>query len=288
MRSSILTRSAVAVVSLAVGSVALAAAPASAGTASDSGTTRQTVLTIADSARQGDPLSDEALALVARVCKIGIDDGRDIDLQPTYDPDGVDGFLVQALIEPEGSSSSRACTFAALATIRPLSTMTGTATVSAEQFDVLDVQRAAAPSHDFTVSGDVYVTTPVDDISYGDYGSATATGDVVVTEASTTTSSRVVTPKSTTHKRAAYTAYHRTIDTAQAKLARALKKADGSSSKKASARKTYSARKKAAKSRLHEALKGDLTIVVTENPRTTTTPFTFTTSSGCRSINARC
>ncbi|KQX74239.1 MULTISPECIES: hypothetical protein [Aeromicrobium] len=270
MRSSLLTRSAVAVASLAIGSVALAAAPASADTTT--GTSREAVLTVADQIRNDNRFADGNLALVEKICGIGVDDGRDIELRTTNQPEGVDGFIAEAFVDP-ADGPSRTCTFAGFATEKSSSTMSGTATLAEQQFS----SSAAAPtSHDYTLSGDVYVTAPVTDLSYG-YGIATASGNVTVTQARTTTSSRVVTPKSTERKRAAYKAYNRTIDTAQAKLSKALKKADGSSSKKAAARKAYAARKKAAKATLHRALAGTLTIVVTENANTSTTAFTFTT-----------
>ncbi|MBD8608494.1 hypothetical protein IFT73_16680 [Aeromicrobium sp. CFBP 8757] len=271
MRSSLLTRSAVAVASLAIGSVALAAAPASADTTT--GTSREAVLTVADQIRNDNRFADGNLALVEKICGIGEKDGRDIELRTTNQPEGVDGFIAEAFVDPADNSPSRTCTFAGFATEKSSSTMSGTATLAEQQFS----SSAAAPtSHAYTLSGDVYVTAPVTDLSYG-YGIATASGNVTVTQAKTTTSSRVVTPKSTERKRAAYKAYNRTIDTAQAKLSKALKKADGNSSKKAAARKAYAARKKAAKATLHRALAGTLTIVVTENANTSTTAFTFTT-----------
>jgi hypothetical protein len=277
MRSSLLTRSAVAVASLAIGSVALAAAPASADTAS--GTTRQTVLSIAEQARHGDPYNDDSIALVKKVCAIG-ELGLDFQLVPAQAPNGVDGFLVEAYVD---SSPSRSCTFAAFAAERPVSSMSGTATITVSQPPLQESDQlsraAAAPSHDFALSSDVYVTAPVDDIGFGDSGVATASGNVTSTEAATTTRSRVVTPKSTQHKRAAYKAYNRTLDKAQAKLTKALKKANGSSTKKAAARKAYAARKKAALAKRHAALDGTKTTVVRTVPQTSTKAFTFTTAA---------
>jgi hypothetical protein len=280
MRASILTRSAVAVASLAIGSAALAATPALADTAS--GVSRETVLTIAAQARQGDnTYGPDTIALVEKVCGIGSDVGRDIQVSPTYQPDGVDGFLVQTNVASTQSSPSRSCTFVALATSRAVSTMAGTARITVEQpTRVEDAELGpaeAAPVHDFAVSGDVYVTAPVDDIHYGDFGVATASGTVTVTEAATTTTSRVVTPKTTQQKRAAYKAYNRALDKAQAKLTKALKKANGDAGKKAAARKAYAARKKAALAKRHVALDGTKTTVVRQDAKTSTTSFSFAT-----------
>lgn len=280
MRSSLLTRSAVTVATLAIGSVTLAAAPASADTV---GTSRLTVLSIADGERTGGPFSndDDVDALVEKVCAIG-DAEYYYGISPTYEANGVDGFLVQAAVRIGDTDVASNCTFAAFAATRPSSTMSGTATISLREPAVIDAERLvaadAAPRHDFALSGEVYVTAPVDDIGYEDAAIATASGAVTTTEASTSTTSRVVTPKSTERKRAAYKAYNRTLDKAQAKLAKALKKADGSS-KKTAARKAYAARKKAALAKRHAALDGTKTTVVRTVPQTSTKAFTFTTDS---------
>jgi hypothetical protein len=282
MHTSILTRTVISVASLAIGSVALAAAPASADT--PAGITREAVLKVASDARfVGGPFGSEldpaAQALVEKVCGLPSSAKAQVRLDPGTDQDGVDGFLARAVVEGTEETASRTCTFAAFATSEPFSSMSGTANISAQQPDLIEF-RAAAPSHDYALSGDVYVTAPVDDIGFNDFADATASGTVTRTEAARTTTSRVITPKTTARKAAARKAYQRTIDKAQAKLAKALKKAGNSSSKKAAARKTYAARKKAAKAKLHIAWSGDKKTVVTTVPTgSSTKEFTFSTGN---------
>jgi hypothetical protein len=278
MRTSLMTRSVISIASLAIGSVTLGAAPASADTSS--GISRETVLTVASNVKFGvDQYGPATQALVEKVCGFDSNTGRDIQITASYDDEGVNGFLVQAYVDGRGETSSSNCTFAAFAASEPFSTMSGTATIETQAPPVTE-QRAAVPAtHDYSLSGDVYVSTPVTDIGYGDFAIAKASGNVTRTEAARTTTSRVVTPKTTAVKVAARKAYQRTIDTAQVKLVKALKKAGKSSSKKAAARATYAARKKAAKAKLHIAWLGDKKTVVTTVPTgSSVKPFTFTTN----------
>jgi len=277
MRTPILTRSAIAVASLAIGSATLAAVPAMADT--PSGITRQTVLGAAVDYRSFFGSSDRADAkkLVETVCAIGSDVGRDYYLTPVQQPDGVDGVLVQAYVDSDGTNPSRSCTFAAFATTQTFSTMSGTATITGQEPETSELAAAAAPSHTYALSGDVYVTAPVADIGYGDFAVATASGEVSTKAAATTTSSRVVTPKTTRQKKAARTVYERRISSAKKSYAKAKDKAGSSSRKKAAAKKVYVAKRNAAKAAYLKATAGTLTIVVTETPTFTKTAFAVTT-----------
>lgn len=292
MHTSVFARSAVAVASLAIGSVVLGVAPATAATSS--GITREEVLSVAASDDFGNRYGPATQSFVEKVCGFDDETGRDIEFNratPVDGDSGVDGFLIQAYVEGDDQTPSRSCTFAAFAVTEPASTMSGTVNITLEdQIDSTELRAAdATPNHDYPLSGDVYVTAPVDDIGYGDPAVASASGDVLKTEAATTTSSRVVTPKSTRVKAAALKTYHRTIDKAKTKLSKSLKKAGDSSSKRAAARKTYAASKKAAKAKLHIAWLGDKkTVVTTEATKVSRTPFTLTTQPlGCNVI-ARC
>lgn len=280
MNTPILTRAVVSIASLAIGSVALAAAPASADTST--GTTRQDVIAMASDARStfynGYDITPATQAFAEKVCGFTSAQDASVRVNPSDRSTGVDGLLVRAVVEGSNETPSTTCTFAAFAAAEPFSTMSGTANITVDVPVIGDFRAAAAPSHDYTLAGDVYVTAPVSDIGYDDLAVATASGDVTRTEAARTTTSRVVTPKTTAVKVAARKAYQRTIDKAQAKLARALKKAGSSSSKKAAARKTYAARKKAAKAKLHIAWLGDKKTVVTTVPTSSSTkPFTLRT-----------
>ena len=151
MRSSILSRSVIGVAALGIGSVALAAAPATAAT--PSGITRDQVLTAAAGVRSGPvgtgsfignnygPTANRALkAMANRAC--GIDpDGNDVAVAAvaaaTAAGGSADGVVVTAIVfslDPANTSSGSPqslCTFAALATTAERSVLSGTATVSA-------------------------------------------------------------------------------------------------------------------------------------------------------------
>lgn len=278
MRSSILTRSALAVASLAIGSVALTAAPATADT--PSGVTREL---IASSAR-GTFTDDNDTAtktLISKVCKSGTVADEDYTSRTFIFSDDVDGVLVQARVDrQEGvEGSGRYCTFAALATVAPYASLSGTVTISADQLDrSARVSDAAVLSRSFTLSGDVYVTEPITTVDYAFGSTGVASGSVVKVEQATTSTSRVSTPKSSAVKSKALASYQRTIASAKAKLSKSLKKAGDSRSKKAAARKIYAARKKAAKATLHVRWSSDKKTVVTTTVGTTTTsPFTLST-----------
>lgn len=274
MRTTFLTRSAVAVASLAIGSVALTAAPASAD--ASSATRGDVIKVIANYTGFGSSTGPATQALLEKVCDVDSETGRDVEVSFTRDEDEVTGFVVQALLVPE-SGPSRTCTFAAFVPYEAYSTMSGTANITLQDQSDVDL-RAVAPNHDFTLSGDVFVTPPVDDIGYGDGVVATATGELLKVQAATTTSKRVSNPKSTKFKNAALKTYKRTVKAAQKKLKKSLAKAGNSSSKKSAARATYKARKKAAKAKLHIAWSSDKKTIVTQVPsRTTRTPFSIST-----------
>ncbi|REK73043.1 hypothetical protein DX116_05500 [Aeromicrobium endophyticum] len=265
-----------AVASLAVGSVALTAAPATAGT--PSGVTREL---IANSAR-GTFTDDNDTAtktLISKVCKSGTVTDEDYTSRTFLSSLDVDGVLVRAYVDrQEGvENSGRYCTFAALATVAPYASLSGTVTISADQLDrSARVSEAAPLSTSFTLSGDVYVTDPITDPDYGFSPTGVASGAVTKVEQATTSTSRVSTPKSTAVKSKALASYKRSIASAKAKLSTSLKKAGASSSKKSAARKAYAARKKAAKATLHVRWSSDKkTVVTTTVGKTTTNPFSI-------------
>lgn len=272
MHSTLLTRSAVAVASLAIGSVALGAAPATADV--PSGVTRQTVLAAAK-----DTDGPDALALAKSVCKTDSDEFRAADFFRSED---VEGLLISVYVPPATESESdapRFCTFAVFAPTAPFATLSGSTTISVSpaEIDTLSAQ-AVAPSQTFSLSGDVYVTDVLTDQAYAFNADGTASGDVIKVEQATTANTRVSTPKSTEYKAAALKSYKRTVAKAQTKLAKALKRAGDSTSKKAAARKAFTTRKKAAKATLHIRWSSDKkTVVTTTVGATTKTPFDIAT-----------
>lgn len=274
MRTSTLTRSAVAVASLVIGSAALTIAPAMAD--APAGVTRQIIVSSAD-----DTYSDATRTLIEKVCgSTDIDDYYPQELRQSGD---VAGVLVQAYVDYQQGveDSGRACTFAALTTTEPFTDLSGTVTISVEQPERGPQDSQAAPlSQSFPLSGEVFVTKPLDNDDYLSASTtAEATGNITKVEQATTSNARVSTPKSTKVKTAALKSYKRSIASAKAKREKSLKKAGDSSSKKAAARKAYSARKKAAKAALHLRWSSDKsTVVTTTVGKTTVTPFSISTS----------
>lgn len=269
MRTSLLTRSAIAVASLAIGSVALTAAPATAD--APSGVTRELVVNTAYRYTDDD---SAPRALIQKVCGPGtISDFSTSTLSYSAD---VDGVLVQAFLDYQDGveNSGRYCTFAALVTSAPFASLSGTVTITPNQ-----LERVAAPTGTTSqLSGDVFVTKPIADSAYAFSARADAAGDVVKVEQAKTSSTRVSKPKSTAYKNKALKSYKRSVAKAQAELAKALEKAGNSSSKKAAARKEFRARKKAAKALLHIRWSSDKkTVVTTTVGKTTKTSFSIST-----------
>lgn len=276
MRTSLLTRGAVALAALAIGSVTLAGSPATADT--PAGITRETVLGAADASRVffGSESNPDAAKLVASVCGFSADDDY-VGVETTSQPNGVDGVLIYASSggSDESEATTQYCTFAAFAVTKALTSMSGTATITAP--DEEEDFRSAALAASYPLSGEVYVTPRLDSIEYGPGSVATASGDVITKSATTGTSSRVVTPKTTAQKKAARKVYDRRVASAKKAYSKAKDKARSSTTKKSAAKKAYLAKKKSAKAAYRAATAGTLTIVVSENATTTKAPFTFTT-----------
>jgi hypothetical protein len=284
MRTSILTRSTLAIASLAIGSIALAAAPSNA--AAPSGVTRDLVLTVAEHARTISGDGPDTDTLSTRVC--GVRDGEELEnayARPVYSPDGVDGVLVSAYYFTQGADSYRYCTFAAFAAASPYVTLSGTATLTGVPVGD-NLRPADSTITTATLSGDVTVTAAVDTSEYYDI-SATAAGDVIRTTTSTTTHSRTITPKTTQQKKAAKKARDSTVSAAKKVYDKTIKKAGSSASKKASARRAYTAKKKAANATFRAARAGILSVGSTTTSTTASSPFSVSIYGGC-GRNARC
>ena len=283
MHTSILTRSVISLASLAIASVALAAAPA---TAAPAGVTRDLVLTAAENA-QNSPISDEARTLLEIVCGVTDTDGLDYSTRPVEQRNAADGLLVRAVV------NGKTCTFAAFAATEGFTTLTGNATLTGIRYPADDqrlIIQEPTTIQTSALSGDVFVTTPVDDSDYyEDSVNVTAEGNAITTTSTTSVSNRVVTPKTSQQKVAARKVYDRRIASAKKAYKKAVVKAGSSSSKKAAAKTTYRAKKAAALATYRASKAGTLTIVVTSKPTTVATPFTLTTDfSQCRSLVAEC
>lgn len=285
MRTSLLTRSVISIASLAIGSVALATAPA--GAATPSGATRDLVLAAANAERESGNTNPAAEALARAVC--APQSGETMygsDVRTVYGSDDVDGVLVEAYYTDEADRGYRTCIFAAFAPLSPKATLTGTATVTGMPSDTI-LQRAADPAITSTpLSGDVTTTEPVDGSDY--YGLvATAKGDVISTTSTTTSTSRTITPKTTQQRYAAKKTRNSTVSSARRAYVKASRKAGSSKSKKAAAKRTYLAKKKAANATYWTALEGTLTIKTTASSTTASSPFEITIYGACSRL-ARC
>jgi hypothetical protein len=274
MKKSVLSRSMTAVAAIAVGSVALAAVPASAAT--PSGITREQVLTAAAGVRSGPlpsgnpvttnygPAANRALkAMANRAC--GIDpDGNSFAVTSiaaaTASGGSAEGVVVTAMVfsldptDPGAGGPQRLCTFAALAATAERSVLSGTATV--------------AGGSPVALSGDAFVTPAV---FSAPSGNTPVTAQTSFTASGNATQSNVVKvkdKKSKKEKRAAKAKYDKRLKAAKKSYKKALDKAGSSKSKKAVAKKAWSAKKKAAKAKYKYAVAGYKLVT-----RKTATPF---------------
>ena len=267
MRPSVLTRSAIAVATLSLGSLALAAVPAQADT--PSGITRDMVLTAAAGVRAAPPGSTTLIfgnakgfgpaanralrAMVNRVC-VADPDGPELSAGfiagAAAAGGSTDGVVVSAyFIDVEASSSSgstvgRICSFGALAPVGLRSVLTGTAALT------------GTPA--VTVSGDVFATpasnAPLPSSSLGPNTvtpTFTATGSAIQSNVV-----KVKDKKTKSQKKAAKLKYDKRLKAAKKAYKKALDQAGSSKSKKKAAKAAWTARKKAAKAAYRYAIAG--------------------------------
>lgn len=280
MRTSVLSRSVIAAATLAIGSMALVAAPATAAPADVS---RAQVLaaasairaeTSADPAKHARGTRDALRVLSNRACSVDTDHFATLltyaaPIQPTAK---VDGLVVTAVIlrldflvaGAAAEDTARVCTFGALTSTGGADTLTGTSS--------LTFGRTAAAA----LSGGVSITGPIvyglddeDAPSYEAQFSATGSADTTFT---TTTSTKVATPKSKAAIKAAKKAYANKLKSAKASYTKAIKKAGKSKSKKTTAKKAYAAKKTAAKITYTRAT-ATFKIVTTNGKRVENQPF---------------
>lgn len=313
MRKSILSRSVIALATLSLGPLALAAVPASAAAPSD--ITRQQVLAAASAVRAESSLSallispatSRALRVLAnRACSID-PDGEEFAVlslsEATAGGQSADGVVVSALVvtadianlitsftaieEPpagvEIGDFLRLCSFGVLTATAGSSTLAGTATIGGET------------PQSFGISGEVFVTPPS---NFKDFESLlgissedeeepagpdfsaiapklTATGNAVRTF-DVPGSSTVVTPKTTQQMKAAKATYDKKLKSAKAGHKKAVKKAGSSKSKKKAAKKAYAKKQAAAKTAYQKAVAPSNVLVSTMTKNSESTPFTLT------------
>ncbi|MFC5676762.1 hypothetical protein [Aeromicrobium endophyticum] len=251
MRTSILSRAVIAAATLAIGSVALAAAPATAATSN--GITRDMVLTATSSIRadwaKNEPQSEATkaslLALASRACDLkGAEDVYGVPLQK---PGNVDGLFVGART-PIGNGWDE-CQFAAIAPTDPSLNLTGRGTVTTSAYVGGEYTTGDV---DYALSGDVFASPAVTGnsriIRLAAEGSAVGSTKVVTTH-------RVPNAKTSADRKTARTMYGKRLTNAKRAYTKALKKADRTVEKKA-AKSKYVARKAHAKSKYQEAVAG--------------------------------
>lgn len=270
MRSSLLNRSVVAVASLAIGSVALAATPATAAT--PSGITRDMVLTAAAGARTATPTAAQSAAItdvLKRGCGIGPED-LSLPLQPkaVAAGDDADGVVLTAFVY--SGPTQGLCTIGAFATVDASFQLSGTATITSRAINAADAPRTT----DFSgpLSGDVYVTPRTD--PSGTFATVSAAGNATKTT-TTTTTSKVADKKTKAQKKAAKKKYDKRIKAAKKAYKKALVKAKSSKSKKAAAKKTYKAKRANAKAIYRKSIAG-FKLVTRTTTNTENRPFSVT------------
>jgi hypothetical protein len=272
MRHSLLSRSAIAVASLAVGAAAFAAVPASAVSAL--GVTQDQVLTAASGLRAAEAAdtdvskaADRAIyALVSKVCDVDSTQGENAYLMsasPITTPGNADGLQITAATYNSGFNNNKACTFAAFASTASGFQLTGTATITAETtvFDkTLDRYVTSPYKQVSSLSGDAFTTpaiiTPQDDTK-GQPANVVASATGNATKTSTVvTSKKVKDKKSKSEKKAAKKKYAKRLAQAEKNYDNALDKAGSSKSKKAAAKRVYARARALAKAKYKYATAG--------------------------------
>jgi hypothetical protein len=256
MRPTLLTRSVISVASLAIGSVALAATPATAVPAA-AGTTRDQIVSAAAVLRLDAPTPEQysaaakALRIVAaRSCNVDFESGESVSVYQASAfaaGDDADGVLVSAdVYVPDGDSFSRRdCTISALVTTDASFSLSGSVSISASKSGpVADTTILTAP-----LSGSTYVS-PIADVNNFDPNSisSTAVGSATKTT-KTTTSTKVKDKKSAKEKKAAKKKFSKRLAQAKKNYAKALDKAGSSTSKKAAAKRVYAKARALAKAK---------------------------------------
>ncbi|MET0820849.1 MAG: hypothetical protein ABWY58_07780 [Aeromicrobium sp.] len=246
MRTPILTRAAIAVATVGLGSVALAAGPATAATSH--GITRDMVLTAAAGVRaDGDfPFSDATTAavgaLVSRSCDLTGAAGVQ-NFAETIDTRGsVDALIVVSRFIADENTHD--CTFVAIASSDASLSLSGDLAVTDFGTD-----EGATP---YQLSGDVMVSKAVTTAAGGFDTGFTAVG-ATVGSTKVLETFKVPDKKTKSDKALARTKYDTRVTNAKRAYGKALEKADTKAEKRA-AKQAYSARKAVAKKKFKYAV----------------------------------
>jgi hypothetical protein len=264
MRSTLLTRSVMAVASLAIGSVALAAVPASAAT--PSGSSREDVLSLAASARaDGNVLSpatrSAAAAILNREC--GLQAPRVITgnsvriIKPVGVDATVDGLFLNGLVrdaDGEGTPVGE-CAIGVVAARESGAVLTGNATLSTSTpVNPLVTTPATSLSSDVSSIVEKHPAFYTSTYSFKAGGAAAKTTTTIVTE-------KVKVTKTAAEKKAAEKKYDKRLKAIKKSYKKALAKAGKSKAKKVHAKKSYKAKRTSAKSRYRAAVAASFKLV---------------------------
>ena len=286
MRSSLLTRSVVAVASLAIGSVALAATPATAAT--PSGTTRDQVLQLAASARAGgneisEATSIAAAAILNRECGYAagriVNPGNVTDVSPFGVDAIVDGVYLSGTVRDGDGQDTNVgeCSIALVAPRSAGAVLSGQGNLTVAESSLNSTKTAQS-----TLSGDVGVTAlPSATDTYAPSGFSYSANGTSTTTITSTTTETVKTSKTTAEKKAAKKTYKKRLASAKKAYKKAIAKAGKSKAKKAAAKKKYKAKKAAAKKAYLKAIAPRVTTIT----KTTSTPSSSTFAVSATSGN---
>jgi hypothetical protein len=284
MRTSILSRSVIAVASLALGSAALAATPATAAT--PSGITRDQVIAAVNNLRNDaitleqyyTVLEPQLIAIARPSCNIAATDVAYIDgvSPPVQAGQSVDGLLLKVYIQtPVGDdvTTYRQCAIAILASTDPTLTLSGNLSFGGSTSDDSDAPNIVLPPTNSALSGDVFISAPIHTSgnTYIEGASFTASGSAT-RDIKVTTSKKVTTKKSKAQKKNAKKKYAKSLKSAKKSYAKATKKAGKNKNKKALAKKAYAKKRAAAKAKYKAAI-ANFKIVKKTTTTTVNKPF---------------
>ena len=290
MRPSVLTRSAIAVATLSLGSLGLAAVPAQADT--PSGITRDEVLTAVNGVRALQTNNTRLSLATARALRNIANKGCGVStnfsdleyaglqaIDVTGSGDDAEGILITARVGIQTIESSNDCTIAAFATADGSFQLSGTAQITGTRYNETTQADEAVVLRTQALSGDAFVTTPVDADSISGLNEDSVTASAVGNASKTTTvttSVKVKDKKTKSEKAKAKTKYTMKIKSVKKSYAKALDKAGKSKSKKAAAKKVYKAKRAAAKAAYTYAI-ADFKLVKKSSSTTENRPFSVKT-----------
>ncbi|MBD8608496.1 hypothetical protein IFT73_16690 [Aeromicrobium sp. CFBP 8757] len=298
MRTSILSRAAVAVATLAIGSVTLAAAPATAAT--PAGIDRASIVSVLDAARSyqsngGGYTEAEQAALdklTETVC--GYTTTNDLYPHGAYfnffkQNSGADGAIVSVELHENiegGDYTHRYCNFGLVVTADKDAKLSGQATLTltprpADTEGPIIANAAADDSTTGQLSGNAFVSTSItrdENEFFSNYSAVDFTAAGAATTSKTVTDQRKIWDhKSKVEKRAAKAKYDKRIAKAKKAYAKALDRAGSNSAKKAAAKKAYLAKRAETKVKYDYAV-WNYRYVTNTKTVTQSTPFNLTAS----------